>query len=135
MTANETQVRDLWERAIKSLSAAKQLSKGGFPDDAASRAYYAAFYAASALLLRDDKSFSKHSAVIAHIHKDYVKEGRLPARAGELIALLFDVRLVGDYGSPKHVERAQAQAAITDACTFIQAVRPLLGDIVGGEVE
>jgi len=37
------------ERAEQSIQAARQLASGGYYDFAASRAYYAAFYAATAL--------------------------------------------------------------------------------------
>lgn len=41
------------DRAERSIQAARQLVSGGYYDFAASRAYYAAFYAAMALLLRE----------------------------------------------------------------------------------
>ena len=48
MNAPENEVTDLWERASSSLAAADTLLSERFFDYAASRAYYAAFYAASA---------------------------------------------------------------------------------------
>jgi uncharacterized protein (UPF0332 family) len=53
------------ERAIKSLEAAKTMIASGFYDFAASRAYYASFYAATAILLAKEFTFRKHSGVIA----------------------------------------------------------------------
>jgi len=41
------------ERAEQSIQAARQLASGGYYDFAASRAYYAAFYAATAVLLNE----------------------------------------------------------------------------------
>ncbi|MEK7325060.1 MAG: HEPN domain-containing protein [Chloroflexota bacterium] len=55
------------ERAEQSIQAARQLASSNFYDFAASRAYYAAFYAATAVLLHEGLEFSKHSAVIASI--------------------------------------------------------------------
>ena len=49
----------------ESLEAAKLLLERGYPAFASSRAYYAMFGAAEALLLSKELSFSKHSAVIA----------------------------------------------------------------------
>jgi uncharacterized protein (UPF0332 family) len=62
------------ERADKSIQASRQLCQSGFYDYAASRAYYSAFYAATALLLAEGLDFSKHSGVIASIHKQFVKQ-------------------------------------------------------------
>ena len=52
-------------RAKESLAAAKLLHQSGYHGFAASRAYYAMFYMAEALLLGKNLAFSKHSAVIA----------------------------------------------------------------------
>ncbi len=55
----------LVEQAQASLDAARVLRVAGYHGFAASRAYYAMFYAAQALLLSLGLSFSKHSGVIA----------------------------------------------------------------------
>ncbi|MBN1899928.1 HEPN domain-containing protein [Candidatus Sumerlaeota bacterium] len=49
-----------------------------FFDFAASRAYYTAFYCATAVLLNDGLDFSKHSGVIASIHQRFVKISFIP---------------------------------------------------------
>ena len=64
------------ERSNQSIEAARELTKDGYFDFAASRAYYAAFYAASAVLLSGGFEFKKHSGVIAAIHQKFVKTGK-----------------------------------------------------------
>jgi len=56
---------DLLRKSRQSLEAAKLMEQQHYNDFAASRAYYAMFYVAEALLLEYGLSFSKHSAVIA----------------------------------------------------------------------
>jgi len=51
------------ERAEKSIQAAKELATSGFYDFAASRSYYAAFYAATAALL--DEGLQRISCVLS----------------------------------------------------------------------
>ncbi len=114
------------ERAEQSVAAARQLAAGGFLDFSASRAYYAAFYAASAALLRDGIEMSKHSAVIASVHQRLVKTGRLDREQGKALNWLFELRGVGDYGASAHVSRQQAEAAVTAAESFVSAIRALL---------
>lgn len=58
---NPAEVAALLARAKQSIEAARQLASGEYHDFAASRAYYAAFYAAKAVLLQDGLEFSKHS--------------------------------------------------------------------------
>jgi uncharacterized protein (UPF0332 family) len=55
----------LLDKARASHRAAVLLSQQGYPDFAASRAYYAMFYTAEALLLGRGLSFSSHAAAIA----------------------------------------------------------------------
>ena len=126
MNERRREIGELWRRAGDSLAAAQKLLADGFADFAASRAYYAAFYAASAVLLSEGKSFSKHTALLGHIHKDYVKPDRLPAEIGRIISSLYDLRNVADYGGPAHVDTLEAEKAIADAGLFLRAVRPLL---------
>ncbi|HEX2225225.1 MAG TPA: HEPN domain-containing protein [Thermoanaerobaculia bacterium] len=53
------EVLDFWSRARKALETAEGLIEQD-PDASASRSYYAAFYAVSALLALEGKSFRKH---------------------------------------------------------------------------
>jgi hypothetical protein len=76
------------ERAEQSIQAARQMAAGGFNDFAASRAYYAAFYAATAVLLNEGLELSKHSAVIASIHQRFVKTGKLSKEHGKSLGIL-----------------------------------------------
>ena len=91
------------ERAEKSIQAAKELATSGFYDFAASRSYYATFYAATAALLDEGLEFSKHSGVIASIHQRLVKTGKLDKEQGKELNWLFELRNVGDYGVTIHV--------------------------------
>lgn len=114
------------DRAERSIQAARQLVSGGYYDFAASRAYYAAFYAAMALLLREGLEFSKHSAVIASVHQRFVKTGRLDVEQGKALNWLFELRSVGDYGGPAHVSPQEAEQAIEAAEKFVNAVKALI---------
>ncbi len=63
-------IPDLMARAEQSRSAARLLIDNGFLAEAISRAYYAMFYAATALLHSEGIAVSKHSAVIAKAEQD-----------------------------------------------------------------
>ena len=68
MPEREQEIAANLARAEQSIQAAKGLAVEGYHDFAASRAYYAAFYGATAVLLNEGLDFSKHSGVIASIH-------------------------------------------------------------------
>jgi len=114
------------ERAEQSIQAARQLASSGYDDFAASRAYYAAFYAATAVLLHEGLELSKHSAVIASIHQRFVKTGKLDKEQGKALNWLFELRGVGDYGGTAHVSPQEAEQAIEAAAKFLEAANPLL---------
>jgi uncharacterized protein (UPF0332 family) len=114
------------ERAEKSIQAAKELAASGFDDFAASRAYYAAFYAATAALLNEGMEFSRHSGVIASIHQRLVKTGKLDMEQGKELNWLFELRNVGDYGVTIHVSQQDAERAIRFAENFLRVIKSLL---------
>ena len=94
----------------------------------ASRAYYAAFYAATAALLCEELEFSKHSGVIAFIHREFVKTGRLDKRHGKNLNWLFELRGVGDYGATVHVSRRDGERAIKAAEEYLSAMGALIDE-------
>ena len=114
------------ERAEKSIQAAKELATSGFYDFAASRSYYAAFYAATAALLDEGLEFSKHSGVIASIHQRLVKTGKLDKEHGKELNWLFELRNVGDYGVTIHVSQQDTEKAIRVAENFLRIIKSLL---------
>jgi len=115
------EIRANWQRAQESVKAAQLLLDSGLPDIAASRAYYAAFYAACALLLSEGKEFSKHTAVQAAIHKDFVRTGLLSQEDGRVYGWLFELRGIGDYGETAHVLELEAREATEAARQFVEA--------------
>jgi len=114
------------DRADESLQAARILLEEGFSDSAASRAYYAVFYAASSLLLNEGLEYGRHSGVIAAVHHRFVKTGRLDTEFGKDLNWLFELRNIGDYGATRHVPRDDAVKALEAADRFCRAVRALL---------
>ena len=114
------------DRAEASIQAAKELFEGGYYDFVASRAYYAAFYAATALLLSEELEFSKHSGVIASVHQRFVKTGKLDTQHGKDLNWLFELRSVGDYGAVIHVSQQDADRAIEVAESFLKAATSLI---------
>ena len=114
------------ERAEESLQAARELAAKNFHDFAVSRAYYAAFYAATALLLHEGLELSKHSAVISSIHKRFVKTGKIDKAQGKALNWLFELRNVGDYGGIEHVPQPEVEQAIEAAEQFLKTIKLLL---------
>ena len=115
-----------WDRAIDALRDADLLLANGGFDGAASRAYYAAFHAVTALFGLDGRIFTKHAALEAAIHRDLVKDGKWPSELGRDFSFCVELRGVGDYGTEVRVDAKQAAAAIASARRILVAVRNAL---------
>ncbi len=127
MADNSNEIFANLQRAETNLQAAKDLLDKQYFDIAAARAYYAAFYAASALLLSQDIDTNKHSGVIALIHQHFVKTGRLDKEQGKNLNWLFEIRGVGDYGVSVHVASGEAYLAVQVTEKFLESVKQILG--------
>src|SRR5262245_60829774 len=114
-----------WNKALESLKAARrELAAQGYTF-AINRAYYALFYAVSALLLEEGRRFSKHSGVRAAFNRDVIRPGRLSRKHGELYNQLFRDRQEGDYVEFTTFDAPYVQEKI-DACEeFLTHLRPL----------
>jgi uncharacterized protein len=66
-------IQALIEKAKASVQAARDLSAASHHDFAASRAYYAMFYVAEALLVHVGQSYSKRSAVLTAFGREYTR--------------------------------------------------------------
>jgi uncharacterized protein (UPF0332 family) len=95
---------------------------------AASRPYYAAFYAATAVLNQKGHEFSKHKGLIATVHRDLVRTGTLSADAGRILDSLFRLRGMGDYGGLDPVPEDEARRAVSQAERFVDEILRLLQD-------
>lgn len=128
MIDNSDEITANLQRADTSIKAARDMIEKSYFDIAASRAYYAAFYAASALLLKENIDTSKHSGVIASIHRLFVKEGKLDKEQGKNLNWLFELRGVGDYGVSEHVSSGEAYKAVKVAEEFPATALEILND-------
>jgi uncharacterized protein (UPF0332 family) len=90
---------DRLARSRRELAASRHLATGGFPVQAISRAYYAAFYAAELALAELGETRSRHSGVVAAFGQLLVRAGTLDPAAGRLLRSLFERRARADYGA------------------------------------
>jgi uncharacterized protein (UPF0332 family) len=123
----------LLQKAGQSLAAARLLAGENFYDFAVSRAYYAMFYVAEAILLIDSLSFSKHSAVIAGFGQHFVKTGRAPAKFHRYLIEGQDSRLIGDYDPIPALSHRKALEQIHRAEEFLKFGVELLGSTIADE--
>jgi uncharacterized protein (UPF0332 family) len=124
--ARSATVADELTRAEECLAEARYAIQGGFYRLVRGRAYYAAFHAATAFFASLDKSFRKHSALLAAVDTELVRTGKLPPEFTSLIRGLYQSRLKSDYGDAAPVSKADAKDAIANAENIVSAFRAML---------
>ncbi|MBI2091859.1 MAG: HEPN domain-containing protein [Deltaproteobacteria bacterium] len=119
-------IQDLITKSKRSLAVAERLFSDTDYDFASSRAYYAMFYAAEALFLSKDLSFSSHNAVISALHEHFVKTGLLQKEFHKMFSDAFKRRQEGDYMSPSTITNESAKKLLDDAKIFIEKMIELI---------
>lgn len=120
---------DLLLKSRDSVSAAKLLVNGGYPEYAAVRAYFAMFYIAEAFLEGESLSFSKHSAVISAFGRLFAHTGKVPVEFHRYLMEAQELRHSCDYDVHCGVTLEQAQQQIKRAEDFLKIAEQLIGPI------
>jgi uncharacterized protein (UPF0332 family) len=113
-------------RAEESLRAAETLVAAGLNADAVSRAYYAAFHFARALLLTIAEEPKSHGGVDRLVQREFVRTGQMPPEIGLLLSRLQAYRSDADYAADHVFTREAAETELSAAKRFIEHVRRLL---------
>ena len=90
---------------------------------ACNRAYYAAFYAVSALFAVEGKRFKRHAGVEAAVHRDLVNAGRWPRQLGTTYSDLHRQRTTSDYDIEAFMSAEEVNDAVEKAERIVEAVR------------
>jgi len=117
---NQEAVLVYLDGARDALRSAQYNLDGDFYGVAINRAYYAFFYAATALLLTLDLTRSKHSAVLAAFRERFVKPGIFPVQDSHAYGEAFELRNVTDYEMLGQADEVQAHTVVENARRFVE---------------
>lgn len=120
------EVEALLVKARHALEVAERLRIGGDFPDAASKAYYAMFYAAQALLKSHGIEVVKHSAVASMLGRHFAKTGRLDPKFHRMFLNSRRVRETADYGIFQEVTEHAADVAVAEGRAFLTAITRIL---------
>lgn len=115
-------VRVEWEHATIAMGEVRKLMEGGFWAAAVSRAYYAAFYAARALLFASGLEARSHSGVINLLSLHFVRPGTLPAELVRAFSAMQSAREQADYQSAMVFDEQAARESLATAARFQEQV-------------
>jgi len=127
MTGGDRQAVARWmDWADDALAQADLLHGHGHWAGATNRAYYACFYAVSALLLTRDLSAARHAGVLELFEREFVKSGAVPRETARVYRDLFRRRMEVDYRARDDTSADQAGQDVASARQVVQAVRRLV---------
>lgn len=117
----------LWlAKANDALASAELELNENHTSFAVNRLYYACFYAVTALLLRDEKQFARHSAVKSEFVKTYIKSGMIDVKWNKFYQKLFDDRQEGDYIPTVAFDDSEVSIKLQQAHEFVEIIRSFI---------
>lgn len=130
MTPRDSLALDRLARARESLAEADALIEAARHRGAINRLYYAAFYAARALLALRDLDSSRHSRIISMFQQHFVQNGIVAADTARALPRAFEKRLRSDYDDFVEAPAAEVERLRTEVVSFViaceQAVQRLI---------
>ena len=110
------------DTARETLNVAKECLENKHYKDSINRSYYAAFYAARAILELERIGFKRHKDVIAYFNKNYVATGTFEKDIGRKLARLQQKREQSDYDDFFIASKEEAQKQYNNAENIISAI-------------
>lgn len=120
------EVKRLIAKSEHALKVAEELIKAGYPPDAASKIYYAMFYAAQALLKANNIDVTKHSAVESSFGYHFAKAGKIDAKYHKMLIEARKIREIADYDIQDEIVEPEASLKVEQGKEFVQAIKRAL---------
>ena len=120
------EIKGYLEKAEHALEVAGELLKAGYAPDAASKVYYAMFYAAQALLKSEGINVVKHSAVESALGFHFAKRGRMDPKYHRMLIDARRIRETVDYDLEEEVVEPVASLKLEEGRAFVDAIKELL---------
>lgn len=119
-----SRAEEAWRDAVVLLGRNSLIS-------AVNRFYYAAFYAARALLATEEIDSSRHSGIITLFNQHFVKTGRIPVEVGKVLSRSFEKRLDTDYEDFASLEQDEVEQIKEDVRKFVTVCQQVFEAMVG----
>ena len=122
------------EKANECLASANILLENRDYCGAANRSYYSIFHCVRALLALEGIDYSKHTGVMSHFRKFYVKTGIFDKEYSRIITDAFSVRSDADYDDYYLISKEEVTEQIKKANFFIDGVTEYITHVINDEV-
>ncbi len=113
-------------KAEHALQVAEDLMAAGHHPDAASKIYYAMFYAAQAVLKAEGIEVIKHSAVESAFGYTFAKTGRIDPKYHRILMNARKIREIADYDLDEEIVEPVASVKLEEGHAFLSVIREFL---------
>lgn len=113
-------------RASETLEEAQYNADGGYFNTAVNRLYYAAYYAASSLMLAYGLTSTSHAGIKTMLSLHFVRTGLLDIEYGRTFMTLFESRQSGDYEDFVYCDQKLYNKLYPKTTEFIDALKALI---------
>lgn len=120
------EVQRLLEKADHALEVSESLYKQGFAQDAASKLYYAMFYATQALLKSEGIEVVKHSAVESALGYHFAKAGRIDPKYHRMLINARKIRETVDYDIQEETIEPSTTLKLEDGKEFVALIKVMI---------
>jgi uncharacterized protein (UPF0332 family) len=125
----EKLIKGFIEKSGQKLNASRALYREGFFEDAVSRAYYAVFHGAQALLFSEGEKATTHKGVVTLFGLLFIKTGKFDKKFGKILVNLKDDRETGDYEIFSWMDEESAGNAVREAEEFLEETQKYFAGI------
>lgn len=114
------------QRASETIAEAQYNADGGYFNTAVNRLYYAAYYAASALMLANGINAVSHAGIKTMLSLHFVRTKLLDIEHGKTFLTLFENRQSGDYEDFIYCDLNLFNQLLPKTKDFIEAVKLII---------
>ena len=111
------------DKATQTIREAEVMADAGFYNASVNRLYYAAYYAASALMLSEELETGTHKGTKTMLGLKFIYTGKMEREYGQIYQRLFDSRQAGDYEDFVYYDNESYAQLRPLAIKFIERVR------------
>lgn len=111
-----------YNRAKETLEEASILADNRKWNAVINRLYYAAFYAVTALLIKNNIDAKSHDGVRIKFGQEFISKKIFDKELGILFTKLFDLRTKGDYGDLFDHDQEIAEPLISKTIDFVEQI-------------
>lgn len=110
-------------KAAENIQASRLLLESKYYSESINRSYYAVFHSVRALLAYDEFDSKKHSGLISHFNKHYIKTNKLSKEYSVILNHAFFIRNKSDYDDFYVALKDDAIEQLENAEKFLERIK------------